>query len=139
MSLYPTKKANAAVIVFTTGAAVSVVGFSLLLTSGFIGMQLVNNGESMSERTRVLLGATMVLLDANDIPDYDFKTIPSYMMEEIKEFSKIKASNISSPNELKSITFSQDEVDELFKLSDSQTSAEELRLLRELLTTPTEL
>lgn len=65
----------------------------------------------------------------------EFKTIPSYLIQRVKDQFKINAEAFdANENGMKDVVFTSEEVDELFLLADESTDSSELERLRISLT-----
>lgn len=147
--ILPPKKADAGIILITGGAAIPAV----IAIAGGIGMSSLSfmlyadcgyNDESRFEificrfgyPLGMLAGVGLVVLDEEGSPN-EFKTIPSYLIEEVKSQAVVKGDDIKAdPQGLKLVPFTDQEVDQIFELADESTSQSELDQLRAIMTEP---
>lgn len=138
--LQPVKKAEAgAILVGTALATGGVTGAGLLFlggTFGGIGAPVSALAGILTKDYSVLwFSLGLLVLDDNSYRVQEFKTIPPYMIDEIRYQVEAKANFVEEQNGIKQVVFSHAEVDELFRLADESVSAEELESLREAMTT----
>lgn len=139
----PTKKAEAGVILSAPllgigGIALGGGALIVLASSERANDNALTLNERLGPMKKYLMASmALFVLDAEEAGN-PFDTIPTYLMQEIKDQAAIKAELIeANADGLKEVVFSNAEVDELFDLADSDVSLDQLDELRNFLTTTT--
>ncbi len=141
-TLTPTKKAEAGAILIATMNPIGIMLGSLAAGSGIIMLfdSLYCDPYGQFNCAKPNLGLGLILLDADKPSQNQFKTIPSYLLDEVYSQAKAKLEAVKENEKgIKVVTFTDEEVSELFTLADEQTLQSELDQLRYLLQAPAEL
>lgn len=137
----PTKKAEAGVILSSpllglAGIAVGGTGLFLQVFNEQANDESLTLREQIAPLKKYLIASMAIfILDSNE-QNNSFDTVPSYLIQEIKDQAAIKGELIEANQDgIKEVIFNHDEIDEIFELADESTSLEQLDNLRDLLTT----
>jgi hypothetical protein len=136
--LAPVKKAEAGVTLVSGGTALvgvlAIAGGAGISGTSLLGFAFCGFGANKEECQLVTGGLTVLDDEGNQ---NEFKTIPSYLLDEVKAQAMVKGESVKADkNGHKFVQFSDTEVDDLFMLADEFTSGEELQQLRTVLTAP---